>query len=178
MHLPYFDKEILGSVGPAINSSLSLDESAVLYDVCRGKNVLEIGALLGYSTCVIASVSKSVVSIDPHTGWGGTEARFRDNLSAHGLQDKVEVRVGFSQDVVPSYPAGSFDVAWIDADHSYGAVLRDAYLALNVTKEGGVLVFHDWDEDDCPEVRPALERFSSEIGIDPQITDTVAVFQL
>ncbi len=51
---------------------------------------------------------------------------------------------GDSGDCLSDLPAGSLDVVYIDADHSYAAVRRDIAAALPRLKPDGVLIFNDY----------------------------------
>ncbi len=50
---------------------------------------------------------------------------------------------GKSIDILPQLPKGVFDIAFIDADHTYQAVLQDITLALPLVREGGILCGDD-----------------------------------
>jgi SAM-dependent methyltransferase len=57
---------------------------------------------------------------------------------------RVTVHKGLSHEVLASFPAASFDWIYIDADHSYAAVARDARAAADKVKPEGFLVFNDF----------------------------------
>jgi predicted O-methyltransferase YrrM len=90
----------------------------------------------------------------------------------------VEVLVGDAGELLPGLPDASFDGAFIDGDHSRLGVLRDAYHASRLVRMGGWLAFHDWDEDTCPEVRPAIEEFFGDKVNNGILTDTLLVIHL
>lgn len=184
MLLVYGDKPVPGSQGPAITTSMTPKESFTLQWYCADKNVLEIGSLLGHSTCAIGRVCKHLTSIDPHDGrgvWGDTWARCRANLEAHEVLDRVLTIRDFSYNVIPHLPENYFDVVWIDGDHAGHAVRQDAELALSVVKRaGGVIMFHDYGEDTCQEVAPTINSLydAGMLGTWSDQSDTVAAFCL
>jgi hypothetical protein len=67
-----------------------------------------------------------------------------------GLQGDPRVRMhqGFSHEVLAAFPDASFDWIYIDADHSYAGVRRDAAVAAEKVRPGGFLVFNDFAHAD------------------------------
>jgi len=61
---------------------------------------------------------------------------------------RVELHPGNSHDVLRALPNAHFDWVYIDADHSYGAVAKDAAAAQGKVKRGGYLVFNDFAHAD------------------------------
>lgn len=57
---------------------------------------------------------------------------------------RVRTHAGLSYDVLAKFPNEFFDWIYIDADHSYSGVLRDARASLSKVKRGGFLVFNDF----------------------------------
>ena len=57
---------------------------------------------------------------------------------------RVKTRPGYSDKALASFPDVHFDWIYIDADHSYEAVMRDARVAAAKVKPGGYLVFNDF----------------------------------
>ena len=51
---------------------------------------------------------------------------------------------GDSQERLAGYPAGFFDAVYLDADHAYQGVRRDARQAARTLKPGGLLLFNDF----------------------------------
>ncbi len=62
------------------------------------------------------------------------------------IRDDTRIKIfpGYSHDVVATFPDRHFDWIYIDADHSYEAVSRDARAAASKVKPGGYLVFNDF----------------------------------
>jgi predicted O-methyltransferase YrrM len=57
---------------------------------------------------------------------------------------RVVMHNGLSHDVLRQFPQAHFDWIYIDADHSYAGVARDAEAAASKVKPGGYLVFNDF----------------------------------
>jgi methyltransferase family protein len=63
---------------------------------------------------------------------------------AVGQDARVQRHRGFSHEVLATFPDAHFDWIYIDADHSYAGVTRDADAAAPKVKPGGFLVFNDF----------------------------------
>jgi SAM-dependent methyltransferase len=61
---------------------------------------------------------------------------------------RVRVHYGTSHIVLSGFPDAHFDWIYVDADHSYEGVLRDANAAATKVKPGGFLVFNDFAHAD------------------------------
>jgi predicted O-methyltransferase YrrM len=177
MKLPWVPRRPGPMSGPPISSSLTDREASVLRSLARGYKVIEVGSAYGYSTVVMGAVARLVVSVDHHRHLNSLEA-LKWNLEAYHLTDRVFVLVGESRDILPTLPDESFDGAFMDGDHSREGVLSDAAQALRLVRPGGWLAFHDWDEDTCPEVRPAIEEFFGDKVNNGILTDTLLVIHL
>lgn len=70
------------------------------------------------------------------------------NLATTGRRHQVDVRIGYSRDVLSATPYGAFDVAYIDGSHWACDVLEDAVLAFRRLKDGGIMGFDDYTWDD------------------------------
>jgi hypothetical protein len=67
------------------------------------------------------------------------------SLQSSVTQDsRVEIHSGSSHEVLATFPEASFDWIYIDAEHSYTGVSRDAKAAASKVKPGGYLVFNDF----------------------------------
>ncbi len=114
------------------------------------RRVLEIGTLGAYSTIWLARALPEggrVVTIEaePHNA-----AVARRNLARAGVEDRVEVREGRGEDVLPTLQSGEpFDLVFIDADKESNALYLDWAARLgrrgtvvvvdNVVRAGGVV---------------------------------------
>jgi hypothetical protein len=78
-------------------------------------------------------------------GWQVSASTLRDfqvNLARTGLADVVEPMVMSSAEAAARIP-GPVELLFIDGDHSYEGVRRDAELWLPRLMDGGIVMFHD-----------------------------------
>jgi predicted O-methyltransferase YrrM len=139
------------------------EEGKALWNLARGKRVLEIGSYCGLSTVCIASSAESVVSVDPHDGRGtavqqNTLARFKENLERYGVSEKVFSIVGTIQADTLSGGDDEFDLIFIDGAHDYESVRNDIACALEIVAPGGLLAFHDYRSPIDPGVAQAVDE--------------------
>jgi predicted O-methyltransferase YrrM len=172
MKLEWRDVTIDGWL-PAINTSLTANETLELQRLASGKRVLEIGSAFGYSTVILARVAQHVTAVDPHGALNSLET-LRANLSAYGVTDKVTIHDAPSQMMMPAlHTQGElFDLVWIDGDHEAPAVEHDITWGLELLNPNGVLACHDYDEDTCPGVRVAIDKV---LGGPGHLIDTLSV---
>jgi hypothetical protein len=103
----------------------------------RGGKVAEIGtdkgvfALHILATC--APDSLQLVDLD-----------FSSLAPALRQDARVQLHEGVSHEVLATFPDEYFDWVYIDADHSYDGVSRDANMAASKVRKGGYLVFNDF----------------------------------
>jgi predicted O-methyltransferase YrrM len=112
---------------------------------------VEIGSWKGRSTTWLASGARlaghRVYAIDPHCRSreypsAETLDEFLGNLARNGLADIVEPLV-MTSEAAAAHIEGPVELLFIDGDHSYEAVRRDAELWLPRLIEGGTVMFHD-----------------------------------
>lgn len=60
------------------------------------------------------------------------------------IDRRVRLHLGLSHEVLKTFCDDKFDWIYIDADHSYSGVSRDARAAISKVKPGGFLVFNDF----------------------------------
>lgn len=143
--------------GPPIETGISQVEADYLQEMARGKRVLEIGSAFGGSTVSMALTASEVWAVDPHEAIKGSYGTLTDNLRRYGVRFKVHILVHASEVILPTLIWSnhfSFDLVFIDGDHSAAAVERDA---LNAMKLAPLLIFHDYGSSE-PEVAPVLDR--------------------
>lgn len=173
MHLPWRPVPALEDGGPPILTSLTVAEANALMTLARDKDVLEIGAAYGFSTVTLALTAASVVSVDPHATHNSYEI-LMSNLTQYRVADRVEVRRQMSQTAMPDLLAQgySFDLIFIDGDHTAAGAGHDIEWALKLIAPGGTIAVHDVLETCCcPEVAPVTDLL---LG-DYDLVDTMAV---
>ncbi len=110
--------------------------------VCtKPKKLMEIGSFRGYTALYLAqhvTPETKIVTVDRYPDHG--EA-YRNTAYA----DRIERRVGdINPALFQSDRLGSYDVIFIDADHSYAGVKRDTELVLPLVSPTGFILWHDY----------------------------------
>jgi predicted O-methyltransferase YrrM len=161
--------------GPEILTSVTETETEVLHELAADAGeALEVGSAYGYSAIVMAKAGARVTAVDPHAGeLPGSLGIMQGYLQAYQA-NSVLMRVGRSQEILPTCPLAWFGLVFIDGDHTEATVAHDVEWAIKLLRPGGILLCHDWDEGTCPGVRAALERL---LGPPPELTDTLAVYR-
>lgn len=141
--------------------------------------VLEIGTLFGVSVGAIYDVCRGryervkITVVDPFDGYYGanradiatdqavTEPQFRRNMGKVGIDDtELHVIRAYSSDPAAVLAAAteSYDVLYIDGDHSGIGVIKDFDLYHGMVRPGGFIVFDDYGTDHWPEIKPAVDE--------------------
>lgn len=177
MKLPW--RDLAPGSGPAINTSLTEKETAELQRLARSQDltpveVLEVGSAYGYSTVAMALAGAHVTAVDPHLQMASYQ-QMMANLGYYGVADRVDVIQGDSRAVLPRLAdeGRTFDLVWIDGDHTADMVTHDVQWARKLLKPAGVLACHDYDEETCPGVRHALDAWKPP----PLLVDTLAIYE-
>jgi predicted O-methyltransferase YrrM len=159
--------------------------------------LLEIGSWIGFSTFTWAQALESffagrgvIACVDPwddyplvnqthHADFVGiyrgmlasglTYELFMHNVSYLAKTVSVQPLRGRSQAVLPLLRERSFDLIYIDGDHSYGAVRHDIEASLPLLKNGGILCGDDLDlsVDQCDPEYAKANR-DAQPAIDPK----------
>jgi len=118
--------------------------------------MVAVDPFLEYSKVSVAKIQGFDHLMNP-----STEERFRSNTAE--FASRIELHKGLSQNVLPKLPNESFDLAFVDGDHSRDAVAADAQNCMRLVKKGGYIVFDDygWGYKDRPETcpKPAIDKF-------------------
>lgn len=94
---------------------------------------------------------------------------FLHNIQASGHEQRVIPLRGQSTTVLQTLPHGHFDLAYIDGDHSYSAVLADLTAACELVKDGGILCGDDLElQLDEIDVAYAKTQIESDYIEDPR----------
>lgn len=153
----------------------------ILARLAGSRNILEIGALGGYSTIWLARALPEdgrLITLEADQTHAQVAGR---NLRGAGLGDVVEVIVGNALDTLPRLSAdgrGPFDLIFIDADKTnYPAYLSWALrlsrvgtliVADNIVRKGAVA-----DANSSDPLVQAVRRFNELLAADPRLTATV-----
>ena len=124
-----------------------------------GWNICEIGVFRGdFALTLLRSLPAELLLIDPWTpgicSSGDADgnnvvdvdmdATFK-SLPAALRVPPVCLARDYSQNVLPIFPDGHFDMIYIDGDHSYQGAARDLELAYVKTKMYGLICGHDYE---------------------------------
>lgn len=136
---------------PEIPSYTTVKQAQLLQKLATDKIVLEVGAFYGFTTVSMAQTARMVYSLDNHRGdihLGRTDTLqpFIGYLQKYRVLPKVAILIGESTDILPRLQPLSFDLAFIDATHSYEAVKKDTDLVMPLVKQRGLIAFHDYEE--------------------------------
>lgn len=175
-----------------IPTALSEPEAVALQQLAAGKGVLEVGALLGFSTVMLAQVAEAVVSIDPHAGYPADNPRetwgpFNENLLRHGVAEKVTVlrdddsvllSLGTWLDGTEFGNSLAIDLAFIDCDGTYPTTIRVIErVAPWLTVEGAIIAVHDYDLPEWPGAGEAVRDYCTQSGARFGVIDTLAIIR-
>jgi predicted O-methyltransferase YrrM len=69
---------------------------------------------------------------------------FLSNVENSGQKEKIEIKRGYSNMVVPTLEDESFDIIYIDGNHEPEYVLEDAVVCFRKLKKGGIMIFDDY----------------------------------
>lgn len=125
----------------------------------KGGRVAEIGTLAGtFSRRILeAGAPKELHLVDLDF----------DALAGEVADDpRVTLHRGFSHEVLAKFPDASLDWIYIDADHSYEGVRRDAAAAASKVRPGGYLVFNDYAHIDPNFGQYGVHRAVTEFAIE------------
>jgi hypothetical protein len=125
-----------------------------------GGTYAELGTAYGRSMCSVADIIRrkklKVVAVDT---FQGTECEktpeqklqvidykkdFEANIKRFGLEPYVSVHQGMTNQVVSNFFDDTFDLIFIDADHSYEAVRQDIDQWRPKLKKTGIMAGHDY----------------------------------
>lgn len=151
----------------------------VLLAAVNARDVLEIGALGGYSAIWMARAlppDGRLVTIEVREE---RVAFARDFIARAGLDGVIEVRLGTAPDVLRSLEeeGATFDAVFIDADkENYGEYLD---FALTLVRPGGLILGDNAYQagrivDDEPDATvAAMQAFNQRLASDPRLVSTI-----
>ena len=94
--------------------------------------------LLGKKTWSFSIINRSVIS-----GYINVVKRFENEL----IDGQVEIKVGYSKDVLKEFPDKYLDWAYIDSSHFYKETKEELELLKLKVKDNGFIAGHDWEPD-------------------------------
>jgi glycosyltransferase involved in cell wall biosynthesis len=124
---------------------LNRDEAALLHNIAlqfAGKQALEIGSWLGWSTCHIALAGVALDVIDPAHDDPSFRAIVEESIACCGVGDRVNLIGGRSPESIGAL-GKKWSVFFIDGDHEAPGPVRDALACLPYAEADCAFVFHD-----------------------------------
>lgn len=158
---------------------LTETEGALLQKYARSKVCLEVGSYKGKSANYIAEVAESLTCIDTFkcddSGQNQVEKsilmEFMQNTSDYA--DKITPIIGDSAKVHVNLQNDHYDMVFIDAMHDYDSVKRDITNYLPKIKDEGILLLHDYNNQDYPGVKKAANEL---LGLPSGFADSIAYY--
>ena len=148
-----------------VNSNISLDEGIQLYKIIKQykpKNLVEIGFAVGISTlfmlCALES-NAELISVDPYQKiqWDKFGLINVDNiLKEQNLPKTIHKFIEEYSKIFFKNTNKTFDLVFIDGDHSYEGTMIDLIGANKILKKNGLLIIDDVLHQD---VKKALNNF-------------------
>lgn len=159
-------------------------------EVPEGGRILEVGAFLGRSTYCLAASSKPsvrVVAVDTWDGHGIGRVYDHKLYSAEDVKktldnflrytsdvsDKIEPRIVKHKHRVLDLPEKSFDLIFIDAEHTNQRVRGDLLFYGSKLKPGGMIIGDDYTSPLWPGVPEEVTEFAKFFGVEVQLLDGV-----
>jgi len=139
---------------------------------------IEIGCFEGYGTHKIhelfcSHAESRITCIDPWDDvyvkdkleFADIDPIFANQYSTfvnntHSIIDKLDVRRGYSNDVLIQLDNNTYDFAYVDGDHSADQVCQDGRLLFPLMKQHGIILFDDYNWSHGTEItQVGIERF-------------------
>lgn len=167
---------IAAQCGSVRRNSTPQDDCMILYTVARAvaaRRALEIGTHLGYSTLHLAaglagnggdgrltSVDRYDVNDEAAAPWRayGEDISGADRLRRLGLDKAVEYVVSPSAEYLQNCRE-TFDLIFIDGDHSEVGAYFDILYALSRLADDGIILLHDFHDPDDPDLAHSHGQF-------------------
>ncbi len=152
---------------------------AFLVELMGAKRVLEVGCFTGYGTLGMALAlppGGRVVTLDVNGQWA---AIGRERWRAAGVEDRIELKLGLALEsldaLLAAGAAGSFDLAYVDADKKLYGTYYERALAL--VRWGGVVALDNvlWrgavaDPENRARQTVTLRELNRKIRDDPRVS--------
>ena len=169
-----FEKSILPNDFKGNVYNLSYKWETIIPCVEEPIKIMEIGAYHGANICSYMKTyarhnNTEIHCVDPWSYYNEYDENsdkqpaknyslFLGNISKLSPNDinKIYIHRGLSGDIVPTFKNESFDIIYIDGNHTKRYVLEDSIICLNKIKKGGWIIFDDTHDT---EVNEAVQSF-------------------
>ena len=131
------------------NTSTVPNREALLAQFVHGGTVAEIGVDQGEFSELILKICQpsKFYLVD---AWGNErynahkEAQVRDKFKEQTQSGMMEIRKGYSTNILPEFQDKYFDWVYIDTNHLYPTTYEELVLASQKVKPGGIIAGHDY----------------------------------
>jgi hypothetical protein len=165
-----------GRAAPPPRTWTTPADQAWLREHIRGRAV-ELGTAAGASAAAMENVDELTCVDTWHTPGGAADPDYPDrfeefmaNLRQMPHRDRISVLRANTIDAARSFPDGSLDAVFIDADHTDLAVAADIAAWLPKLKPGALLCGHDYGHPKFPGVKLAVDT-AFPLGV--ELADTI-----
>lgn len=157
------------------NAKLVSTRQDILKYMPKNAIVAEVGVAYGEFTKKILSIMKpqKFYAVDyysqdnPHRAYMGRNDFQTSNLTHYEWYEKefekeiqsglLEMKQGFSWDVLETFPDNYFDYVYLDACHEYDAVKKDVEVLYRKVKANGIIAFNDYNSY-CMTIEPTRKN--------------------
>jgi hypothetical protein len=162
------------TIGTLAGRSLTEEDELrfVLEQLPKDGRLIEIGTFEGTSARWMSDQRPDIhiLSIDPFPGKLCIDGNIQLWLQNRNPQTQVLFVGTFEKFVDAVMPAHSYDVVFIDGDHSYGCTKSDLECALKIS--GATIMGHDYRDPPVDGVKPAVDEFCKNHGFTMTLCNT------
>ena len=135
-----------------------------------GAKVVEVGVERGINACECIAKWEGI-DLTLVDSYKGNEVKPPTNgFTAELNRRGVKWMLMDSCDAAKLFDDESLDFVYIDADHSYEAVMKDIMAWASKVRHGGVLGGHDYSEPSCGGVKRAVDEiFGDKVNFDTRV---------
>lgn len=125
------------------------DRAAFLSALPKGGIVAELGVDHGDFSTMILNITQPqrlhLVDVWSSARYhGGLQDLVRKKFATEIQQERVQIDLGLSTEVLPRFPDGYFDWIYIDTDHGYAVTAAELEIARTKVKPSGIIAGHDY----------------------------------
>lgn len=166
-----------------IPTALSEVEAVAIAQLASGRDVLEVGSLLGFSTVTMAMTANTVASFDPHDGYPEANPRptwadFNANLLRYEVADVVTAYRDTHRGIpsaAQDHPEWTF--AFIDGPGTYHETFDILNTVVECTHPRALIAVHDYDLPEWPGAGEAVRDICTQSGMRFGLIDTIALIR-